>query len=281
MVARLYESEAASSLGNFPFPSERPSLVVVLGPTTTGKTELATELARTLDGELINADKFYLFDRFSIGTGRADIEAHADLPRHLYGCLPARASLPSVATWAAWLDRVVRDVRSRGRVPIVEGSSFGLTAAAARLATRTPGSHVIGLRWSSAQGLSQRVAHRVQLACEAGLLDETEAAVADGLADTWVMRRSIVYGPMMAHLRGEASLSAACDEVGYLVVEAARVQDRKFCTLAGVRWYSGAPSALASVTGTNRPKSDWGLSGLIPAAVLASERNNPAMETLS
>ena len=280
MVALHIEPEAAL-YRNRAFPGHRPSLVVVLGPTTTGKTDLAADLARTVDGELINADKFYLFDRFSIGTGRADVEVHADLPRHLYGCLPARASLPSVGTWATWLDRVVRDIRSRGRVPVVEGSSFGLTAAAARLAARTPGSQVVGLRWASRQGLAQRVAQRVHLACEAGLLDETEAAVADGLADTWVMRRSIVYRPMMAHLRGEASLSTACDEVGSLVVEAARVQHRKFGTLFGVPWYPDATSAKAAVIRPIRANFDWRLSAPSLSVVPGSERNNPATETLS
>ena len=62
----------------------KPSLVVIVGATTTGKTKLAASLARVLGGELVNADKFYLFDGFAVGTGRADIVAHGDIPNHLF-----------------------------------------------------------------------------------------------------------------------------------------------------------------------------------------------------
>ena len=224
----------------------RPSLLVILGPTTTGKTELAAELARRLDGALINADKFYLFNGFSVGTGRADVEAHADLPRHLYACVPRDAAPPPVGLWRQWLKTTVAAVRARGRVPVVEGSSFGLASAAAALAARTPGARVLGLRWRDRHGLEQRVAQRVAAACDAGLLAETEAALADGLEDSWVMRKSVVYPHMVAHLRGERTLGAACGSVGAAVVRAARVQAAKFKTVRGVRWFDEAHAALAA-----------------------------------
>ena len=42
---------------------------VILGPTTTGKTEVALQVARQLDGEVINGDKFYLFSKLDLLTG--------------------------------------------------------------------------------------------------------------------------------------------------------------------------------------------------------------------
>lgn len=226
-----------------PSPSHtaaHPSLVVVLGATTTGKTDLAAGLARSLDGELVNADKFHLFDGFSVGTGRSDAEAHTDVPRHLFGCVPADGRPPDVGVCLRWLERVVAEVRTRGRVPVVEGSSFGLASAAAGLAGRTPGGVVLGLRWRRSDPLADRVAGRVAAACGAGLLDETEWGLSQGLEHGWVMQRSVVFPAMVDHLRGRCSLDTACARVGHAVTAAAAVQSRKFAGVEGVRWFDSA-----------------------------------------
>ncbi len=218
----------------------RPPRGVGRGATTTGKTDLAADLARDLGGELVNADKFHLFDGFSVGTGRSDAESHADVPRHLFACVPADGRPPSVGMWLRWLERVVADVRSRGRVPVVEGSSFGLASAAARLAARTPGSAVVGLRWRRSDVLADRVAARVSAACGAGLLDETAWGLSQGLEHGWVMQKSVVFPAMVDHLRGRCTLDTACARVGDAVTAAAAVQSRKFAGVEGVRWFDHA-----------------------------------------
>lgn len=228
------------------YRASHPGLVVILGPTTTGKTDLAASIAREIGGELVNADKFYLFDGFAIGTGRADVEAHADLRRHLYACVAPDGALPSVGVWARWLKAVVTDVRRRGRVPIVEGSSFGLASAAAALATRTPMSRVLGLRWRDQAGLSERVATRVAAACGAGLIAETKAALAAGLGESWVMRKSVVYPHVVSHLKGLCTQQEACARIGEAAVVAASVQYQKFRRLRGVTWFGGPRAARAA-----------------------------------
>lgn len=226
----------------------RTSLVVVLGPTTTGKTSLALDLARHLDGELVNADKFHLVDGLSVGTGRSDAEAAPDVPRHLFGVLHPTAGPPDVGWWCAALERVVADVRARGRVPVVEGSSFGLASAAARLAARTPGAVTLGLRWRSAAVLGDQVAARVDRAWDAGLVDETDRALQAGWGESWVMRRSVVFPAVVDHLAARCTRAAACERVGDAVVAAAQTQALKFEALSGVRWFDHPDAARMAVS---------------------------------
>ena len=70
---------------------------VILGPTTTGKTEVALQVARQLDGEVINGDKFYLFSKLDLLTGLSNQFREKEIPFHLYGILePSAESLPLV-----------------------------------------------------------------------------------------------------------------------------------------------------------------------------------------
>jgi tRNA dimethylallyltransferase len=60
-----------------------PPVVAVVGPTATGKTALAVELARRLGGEVINADSMQLYRGMDIGTAKPDITERGGVPHHL------------------------------------------------------------------------------------------------------------------------------------------------------------------------------------------------------
>jgi tRNA dimethylallyltransferase len=64
-------------------PSGRPPVVVVTGPTASGKTPVAIELARRFDGEIVNADSMQVYRGMDIGTAKPAAEQRAGAPHHL------------------------------------------------------------------------------------------------------------------------------------------------------------------------------------------------------
>jgi len=98
------------------------STFYVVGPTASGKSAVALELARRVGGELINADAFQLYAGLPICTAQPSVEEQIELPHHLYGCLPVTEACDA----QAFCDRamgVIKDVLERGRWPIVVGGS--------------------------------------------------------------------------------------------------------------------------------------------------------------
>jgi tRNA dimethylallyltransferase len=64
-------------------PSQRPPVVVVTGPTASGKTPIAIELARRFDGEIVNADSMQIYRHMEIGTAKPSLEQREAAPHHL------------------------------------------------------------------------------------------------------------------------------------------------------------------------------------------------------
>ncbi|HVU74951.1 MAG TPA: tRNA (adenosine(37)-N6)-dimethylallyltransferase MiaA [Mycobacteriales bacterium] len=99
-----------------------PPVLVIVGPTASGKTALGIELARRLGGEVVNADAMQLYRGMDIGTAKATVEERRGVPHHLLDVLdPAEEA--SVAEFQQLARTAVDDVRSRGRAAIVVGGS--------------------------------------------------------------------------------------------------------------------------------------------------------------
>lgn len=104
-------------------------LIVVVGPTASGKSQLAVELARRLDGEVINADSMQLYRGMNIGTAKVTAEEADGVPHHLLDVLEVTQEA-SVADFQQQARAAVAEIRSRGRTPIMVGGS-GLYVRAA------------------------------------------------------------------------------------------------------------------------------------------------------
>lgn len=97
-------------------------LLVVAGPTASGKTALAVALARELDGEVVSADSMQVYREARIGTARPSAEEMGGIPHHLLGFLPLRAPY-SAAQYAKDAHAAIREIRARGRLPILCGGT--------------------------------------------------------------------------------------------------------------------------------------------------------------
>jgi tRNA dimethylallyltransferase len=72
--------------------------ILITGPTASGKSALAVELARTHGGEVINADSMQVYDTLHVLTARPTPDEMGGIPHHLYGTVPAATSY-STGEW--------------------------------------------------------------------------------------------------------------------------------------------------------------------------------------
>lgn len=104
---------------------ERPTsrVIVILGPTAGGKSDLAMELARRLGGEIVSADSMQVYRGMNIGTAKPTDAERAEVPHHGLDLVDATEEGFTVARWLRVADDAVADIRARGRIPIVVGGT--------------------------------------------------------------------------------------------------------------------------------------------------------------
>ena len=97
-------------------------VIVVAGPTASGKSALALDLAERRGGTVINADAMQTYDAFPILTAQPSAEERARVPHALYGVLPLGETV-SAARWRTLAAAEIERVLAEGRVPILCGGS--------------------------------------------------------------------------------------------------------------------------------------------------------------
>lgn len=100
----------------------RRVVVVVAGPTASGKSSLALTLAETFHGVVINADSMQLYDALAILTNRPTAADEAFAPHSLYGVIPAAESC-SAARWRDLAATEIATTHDAGRLPIITGGT--------------------------------------------------------------------------------------------------------------------------------------------------------------
>lgn len=118
-------------------PAGQLPVVGIVGPTGTGKSDLAIALAQRLDGEVVNADSMQFYRGMDIGTAKVTEAQRRGVPHHLLDILDVRQEA-SVARFQRAARECFEDIRSRRRVPILVGGS-GLYVRAALDEIEFPG----------------------------------------------------------------------------------------------------------------------------------------------
>lgn len=101
----------------------REPLLVIVGPTASGKTAAAVRLAERAGGEVVAADSVQVYRRFDVGTGKPTPEERERAPHHLVDVVEPLEPMDA-ARWVVLADAAIADVVARGRRPIVCGGSF-------------------------------------------------------------------------------------------------------------------------------------------------------------
>ncbi len=100
----------------------KPLLTVITGPTASGKTGIAVELARRAGGEIVNADSQQVYRFFDIGTAKPSPEELAAVPHHLISVVDPLEPF-SAAEYQRRADAAIADITSRGRPVFVVGGT--------------------------------------------------------------------------------------------------------------------------------------------------------------
>ncbi len=236
----------ATSAGN----SGRPIVGVIAGPTAGGKSALAIDLARRLDGVIINADASQLYADLRVVTARPSVADEALVPHRLYGVLAAD-DVASAARWAALARAEVDTVVASGRLPLLVGGA-GLYLAAlldglAAVPAIDPSVRALVRAMSVAEradalasadpaahsrldpGDSQRRARALEVVLATGkpLAAWQAAAPAGGIAGTHDIRALVVDRPR-AELHARAARRFAAMLADGALAEVAALLDRRF-----------------------------------------------------
>ncbi|MEA2746153.1 MAG: tRNA dimethylallyltransferase [Myxococcales bacterium] len=98
-------------------------LLCVVGPTASGKTDLAIDVCERVGGEIVSADSVQIYRGFDIGSGKPSAEERARAPHHLIDVLDPSETADAMA-YAALAERAIEDIRARGKVPVLCGGTF-------------------------------------------------------------------------------------------------------------------------------------------------------------
>ena len=97
-------------------------IIVITGPTGVGKTKLSVELAKKVDGEIINADSMQVYKGLDIGTAKIKEEEKEGIPHHLFDICDVDRNY-TIYDYQKDARRVIEEIKSRGKTPILVGGS--------------------------------------------------------------------------------------------------------------------------------------------------------------
>ncbi len=104
-------------------PPRTPNLIVIAGPTGSGKSELALRLAQALDGEIVNYDSVQIYRGFDIGSAKPTPAQRALVPHHLFDIIDADGEF-NAADYGRRAREVCADIHARGKRVILAGGTF-------------------------------------------------------------------------------------------------------------------------------------------------------------
>lgn len=103
-------------------------IIIILGPTASGKSELAVRLARQLAGEIISADSRQVYKGLDIGTGKITKKEMEGIPHHCIGYVSPK-KIYTVIDFKKCAEKAIKDILNRGKIPIIcGGTGFYISA---------------------------------------------------------------------------------------------------------------------------------------------------------
>lgn len=100
----------------------KPEIIIICGPTCTGKTALGISLAKKIGGEIISADSMAIYESLDLGTAKPTIEERALVPHHLIDVVKPESDF-SVSEYEDKALSVIADLKNRGVTPIIVGGT--------------------------------------------------------------------------------------------------------------------------------------------------------------
>ena len=102
--------------------SEKPKVIVICGPTASGKTALSIELAKKINGEIISADSMQIYKDMSIGTAKPTVEEMQGIKHYLIDFVSPDERY-SVAQYKQDAKKAIKEILEKGKTPIIVGGT--------------------------------------------------------------------------------------------------------------------------------------------------------------
>ncbi|MEW6726954.1 tRNA (adenosine(37)-N6)-dimethylallyltransferase MiaA [Desulforudis sp. 1088] len=103
-------------------PQEKPALLVITGPTATGKTSAGIEAALRLNGEIVSADSMMVYRGMDVGTAKPTAAEMKGVPHHLIDVVDPDEDF-SVACYQELAEKHIQEISARGKLPILVGGT--------------------------------------------------------------------------------------------------------------------------------------------------------------
>lgn len=100
----------------------KPKIIVIIGPTASGKSDLAVKIARHFNGEIISADSRQIYKEMGIGTGKITKKEMAGIPHHLLNIASPKRQF-SVNQYQRLANQAIKKIIAKGKLPIVCGGT--------------------------------------------------------------------------------------------------------------------------------------------------------------
>ena len=100
----------------------KSKIILISGPTASGKSKFALKLAKKINGEIINADSMQIFKEIKILNARPSTKDKSNIKHHLYGFLSVKKNY-SVGDWLKKCLIKISEIKKRGKIPIIVGGT--------------------------------------------------------------------------------------------------------------------------------------------------------------
>ena len=208
--------------------------IIILGPTGSGKTGISIKLAKALGGEIISADSRAIYKGMDIGTAKPTKQERAGIPH--YGLdLVKPGERFTVADWKTYAEDIIKDIKSRGKTPIIVGGTGlyidaliydyqfkgptgekigDLEQKSCSDRTEVKGDYLlIGIKWGTEE-LRKRLKKRIDQMFNDDLYNETKDLVQKYGWGSQAMKSNI-YEYAWQYLQGELTLEQAKEKCFY------------------------------------------------------------------
>lgn len=102
--------------------SEKINIVSVVGPTASGKTRLAVDICKAIDGEVVSCDSMQIYKNMNIATAKPDADEMDGIPHHMIDFLSPDQKF-SVASYCEKAKKCIEDINDKGNVPVITGGT--------------------------------------------------------------------------------------------------------------------------------------------------------------
>ncbi|HEX5395218.1 MAG TPA: tRNA (adenosine(37)-N6)-dimethylallyltransferase MiaA [Candidatus Saccharimonadales bacterium] len=248
-------------------PITNGQLLVIVGPTASGKSALALKAARNYGGEIISADSLTVYKRMDIGTAKPSPAERRQVP-HWGLDIIGPGERFTAAGFKSYAEDKIAEARQRGKLPIVAGGTglyvdsllydFKFSPEGSERDPRNP-RHLkktgklsdnrmrpdvllIGLMPLN-EVLKQNIANRAEKMFKDGLIEETQSLIKLYGQDSLLAKAKVAYGPVISYLNGALGRDEALKQLKTLHWQYARRQKTWFKRNRHIQWFGSAEEA--------------------------------------